>query len=237
MCNFWRYTKFDGHNIKADVTVPVGGEDVFFCCFKNPPRLLGRDKFFRLTIGKRRPCLYLHKNGPVVPAGNQVNFASFEPVISGNDFKSLFSQEISGQGFSPVTCFDFIAHNYILPLIIEFTIMSSTKKYIESFTRQLSDALKIGQSLDLERPGSDIRNIVIAGMGSSGISANLVESLTFGRIPIPITVCKSYNIPQFVSPHTLFIACSYSGDAEETVAALNKALLNYLPGPIVPAPC
>jgi glucose/mannose-6-phosphate isomerase len=103
--------------------------------------------------------------------------------------------------------------------------MSATKKYIESFTRQLGDALKIGQSLDLERPGSDIRNIVISGMGGSGIGANLVESLTFGRIPIPITVCKTYNIPQFVSPHTLFIACSYSGNTEETVAALNKALL------------
>jgi glucose/mannose-6-phosphate isomerase len=103
--------------------------------------------------------------------------------------------------------------------------MSTTKKYIENFTRQLADALKIGQSLDLERPGSDIRNIVIAGMGGSGIGANLVESLTFGRIPIPITVCKTYNIPQFVSPHTLFIACSYSGNTEETVAALQKALL------------
>src|SRR6187402_3227666 len=103
--------------------------------------------------------------------------------------------------------------------------MSVTKKSIEGFTRQLGDALKIGQSLDLVRPGSDIRNVVITGMGGSGISANLVESLTFGRIPIPITVCKSYNIPQFVSPHTLFIGCSYSGDAEETVAALNKALL------------
>lgn len=103
--------------------------------------------------------------------------------------------------------------------------MSATKKYIDNFTKQLSDALKIGQSLDLDRPGSDIRNVVIAGMGGSGIGANLVESLTFGRIPIPITVCKSYNIPQFVSPHTLFIACSFSGNTEETVAALHKALL------------
>jgi glucose/mannose-6-phosphate isomerase len=103
--------------------------------------------------------------------------------------------------------------------------MSTTKKYIESFTRQLAEALKIGQSLDLVRPGSDIRNMVIAGMGGSGIGANLVDSLTFGRIPIPITVCKSYNIPQFVSPHTLFVASSYSGNTEETIAALNKALL------------
>ncbi|MEO5979665.1 MAG: bifunctional phosphoglucose/phosphomannose isomerase [Chryseolinea sp.] len=103
--------------------------------------------------------------------------------------------------------------------------MVSTRKYIEGFTRQLSDALKIGQTLDLQRPGSDIRNIVIAGMGASGISANLVDSLTLGRIPIPVIVSKTYNIPQFVSPHTLFIACSYSGNAEETVAALNKALL------------
>lgn len=83
----------------------------------------------------------------------------------------------------------------------------------------------MGQTMDLHRPGSDTRNIVISGMGASGIAANLIESLTFGRVPIPITVCKSYSLPQFVSPHTLFIACSYTGDTEETVAALHKALL------------
>ncbi|NOT75349.1 MAG: bifunctional phosphoglucose/phosphomannose isomerase [Cyclobacteriaceae bacterium] len=99
------------------------------------------------------------------------------------------------------------------------------KKNLEGFTRQLSDALRIGNSVDLVRQGSDIRNVLIVGMGASGIAANLVESLTFGRVPIPITVCKGYEIPQFVSPHTLFIACSYGGNTEETLEAMQKAML------------
>ncbi|MFZ9503093.1 MAG: bifunctional phosphoglucose/phosphomannose isomerase [Cyclobacteriaceae bacterium] len=99
------------------------------------------------------------------------------------------------------------------------------RKLIEGFTRQLSQSLRTGQAVDLVRPGSDIRNVLITGMGTSGIAAQLVESLTFGRIPIPVTVCKGYNIPQFVSPHTLFIACSHSGDTEETLASVNKAML------------
>ena len=99
------------------------------------------------------------------------------------------------------------------------------RKLIEGFTRQLTEALKTGQAVDLVLPGSDIRNVLITGMGTSGVTAMLTESLTFGRIPIPVSVCRTYNIPQFVSPHTLFIACSYSGDTEEVLAAVHKAML------------
>ena len=38
------------------------------------------------------------------------------------------------------------------------------KKLIEGFTRQLGEALRIGQAADLARQGSDIRNVLITGM-------------------------------------------------------------------------
>lgn len=99
------------------------------------------------------------------------------------------------------------------------------QKLIEGFTRQLADALKIGSTFEMERPGRDIRNVMLAGMGGSGIGANLIESLTFDRIPFPISICKGYEIPRFVDPHTLFIASSYSGNTEEVLEAVNKARL------------
>jgi len=99
------------------------------------------------------------------------------------------------------------------------------QKLINDFTRQLASALKIGAKFEMARPGRDIRNVMLSGMGGSGIGANLIESLTFDRIPFPITICKGYEIPRFVDPHTLFIASSYSGNTEEVIQAVSKAQL------------
>ena len=41
---------------------------------------------------------------------------------------------------------------------------------------------------------------------------------------VPITVNKDYQIPGFVNESTLVIACSYSGNTEETLMAVNSAM-------------
>jgi glucose/mannose-6-phosphate isomerase len=68
---------------------------------------------------------------------------------------------------------------------------------------------------------SKIKNIVIFGMGGSAISADIAQSLFQSKIPI--SVVKDYHLP-YIDESTLCIALSYSGNTEETVTCLQKAL-------------
>jgi glucose/mannose-6-phosphate isomerase len=83
------------------------------------------------------------------------------------------------------------------------------------------------QELDFSRlPAHDeIENIVILGMGGSGIVGDVVLSVAGPFMATPIVVCKSYEPPSFAGPTTLCIALSYSGDTEETVEAAQTAAL------------
>ena len=64
-------------------------------------------------------------------------------------------------------------------------------------------------------------NIVYAGMGGSSLSANLAEA--WPGFNLPFKICRTYDIPSYVNEKTLFIACSYSGNTEETLSALAQA--------------
>ncbi len=94
---------------------------------------------------------------------------------------------------------------------------------IEGFPQQLTDALQIAASSKLTSSNAPIHSVVIAGMGGSGIGGNLVQAITGPDCKAPITISKSYDIPAFISANTLFIACSFSGNTEETLDALSKA--------------
>ncbi len=63
-------------------------------------------------------------------------------------------------------------------------------------------------------------NIVIAGMGGSGMPGKIFQELYTKK---PVHLVDDYHIPEFVGPKTLFIAISYSGDTEETISATKHA--------------
>ena len=71
---------------------------------------------------------------------------------------------------------------------------------------------------------SDVDNIVVLGMGGSGVAGDVVQAAGTATLPVPLTVLKHYRTPAFVGPRTLAFAVSYSGDTEETVEMARGAL-------------
>jgi glucose/mannose-6-phosphate isomerase len=71
---------------------------------------------------------------------------------------------------------------------------------------------------------ADYDNIVLLGMGGSGIVGDVLVAVGTATLPMPIVVLKQYRTPAFVGPRTLAFAVSYSGDTEETVEMAQGAL-------------
>ncbi len=94
---------------------------------------------------------------------------------------------------------------------------------VQEFPGQLEKALSIGQQYKFRTPRRIFQNIVLAGLGGSGIGGSIVQNYVFDRLAIPFWVSKEYTLPAFVGPETLVIACSYSGNTEETLLAARYA--------------
>ena len=97
------------------------------------------------------------------------------------------------------------------------------KSLVEKFPFQLEDAIKIGEASIFKKSTTKIDNIVISGLGGSGIGGQIISQLVKDIINIPIEINSDYNIPNYVSNNTLVIASSFSGNTEETLSSLQKA--------------
>jgi len=71
---------------------------------------------------------------------------------------------------------------------------------------------------------SRISSIVIAGVGGSAIGGDLLSALFLTESKVPLWIHRDYGLPAFVGDNTLVIASSYSGNTEETLAAMRDAL-------------
>ena len=66
-------------------------------------------------------------------------------------------------------------------------------------------------------------SLVITGLGGSAISGDLARAAAGNAIKIPLFVNRDYSLPSFVNTSTLVIACSYSGNTEETLSVYAQA--------------
>ncbi|MGE0566748.1 MAG: bifunctional phosphoglucose/phosphomannose isomerase [Bacteroidia bacterium] len=92
-----------------------------------------------------------------------------------------------------------------------------------NFPKQLEEAKNIADKASIGKK-SEIRNVVISGLGGSGIGGSIVTELFAEQLNFPITVNKDYFLPSFADNKSLVIISSYSGNTEETLSVLESAL-------------
>lgn len=73
--------------------------------------------------------------------------------------------------------------------------------------------------------GSRIQQVVVFGVGGSGIAGDILLATAGPLLAIPVMVVKSFECPPFVSDGTLVFAISASGNTEETIQAATDAAL------------
>jgi glucose/mannose-6-phosphate isomerase len=115
-----------------------------------------------------------------------------------------------------------VSKNYICA--VTQTIASIMKEHVETFIQKLVDGISIGEKANLTPYNKEIKNILIAGLGGSGIGGTVVAQILEQELKVPVIVCKDYFLPAFVNESTLLIISSYSGNTEETVQVLTSAL-------------
>lgn len=97
------------------------------------------------------------------------------------------------------------------------------KTLVQNFTNQLREAKAIAEKAIVSK-SDNIHNIVITGLGGSGIGGTIISELISDTCQVPILVNKDYFLPAFVNENTLLIVSSYSGNTEETLSALQQAI-------------
>jgi glucose/mannose-6-phosphate isomerase len=70
---------------------------------------------------------------------------------------------------------------------------------------------------------SQFDNIVICGLGGSGIGGRIAKSYFSDKANLPIEVYSDYQLPAYTSSKSLVILSSYSGLTEETLAMYEEA--------------
>ena len=94
-------------------------------------------------------------------------------------------------------------------------------EHVLDLGNQLKEELEISNEFVVD----SYKDLLIVGMGGSGVAGDVLKLVMNETTPINVEVRKAYGIPKITAdrkPKCLFI--SYSGNTEETVEAVNDAI-------------
>jgi len=95
---------------------------------------------------------------------------------------------------------------------------------IQDFPKHIIEGNAIAEESVFFAATNEIKNVVLCGMGGSGIGAKIVTDAIIDEACVPVVTVNDYFLPSFVNENTLFIASSYSGNTEETLKAFDQAV-------------
>ncbi len=99
---------------------------------------------------------------------------------------------------------------------------SSMLQFSVDAAQHYREAARLSEKIDV--PHWKPANIVVAGMGGSGIGGELFKDYARDQAPVPIEVSKDYTLPAYAGKHSLVIVVSYSGETEESLSSFLDAL-------------
>ncbi len=105
-------------------------------------------------------------------------------------------------------------------LVDTLNILPSAKAFPDQCAQVITD---MDNSLNLP-VFSDIKNIVVSGMGGSALGGRVLNYLERQALNYPVTVSTEYYLPNFVNHDSLVIISSYSGNTAETLFSLEEAI-------------
>ena len=101
---------------------------------------------------------------------------------------------------------------------------SDLLRRVEALPEQCDEAWAAARAFAWPKDAARAKNVVVLGMGGSAIAGDILRSLAAFSGEKPVAVVRAYDVPAFVGRDTLVVACSHSGNTEETVSALEAAL-------------
>ena len=96
------------------------------------------------------------------------------------------------------------------------------RRLVAGLGQQMAEALKVPVANAPVHVGEP-RGVVVLGMGGSGIGGAVLADVLRSTCPVPFQAVSDQVLPGWVDASCLVVASSYSGNTEETLAALNEA--------------